>query len=82
MWPFRRRLIPRAEVIEIRPGDRIILEWRERLTRDMIDAVREQASKAFGVEVNRVIVVQNATVKVLRAGDPPPPPVIVAPGRY
>lgn len=71
--------IPSVEVLDLRPGDTLIVEVHERLTIAAATEIRRQFLDYFG-EATRIVVVQNASLKVLREGDPPPPPVIMAPG--
>lgn len=83
MWPFRRKptVVPRVEVLNLQPGDFLVFETRERLSKDMAERIREQFAEFTGMDGKRLIVVHNATLKVLREGEPPPPPVILNPGR-
>lgn len=80
MWPFQKRtVLPRVEVLNLQPGDFLVIETRERIPPMAVEAMREQLSTFTGVDERRVIVVYNASLKVLRQGDPPPPPVIIEP---
>lgn len=67
----------RVEVLELRPSDTLVVEVHEWVTRAQADHVRQQFTDYFGKET-RIIVVQNASLKVLREGDPPPPPVVIS----
>ena len=79
---FRRMPLAQVEVLTLRPDDRIVIETLERIAPKHLDEMRRQAAQAVGVDETRVIIVYNATLKVLRHGDPPPPPLIIAPGTH
>lgn len=82
MWPFRPKPLGRVAVLELRPNDRVVMETSHRLTNSRASEVREDLAETLGIDVDRVLIVYNATLKVLREGEPPPPPVILDPGRW
>jgi len=81
MWPFKAKPLGRVAVLELRPNDRVVLETTQLLYDDEPTSIREDLAEALGIDSDRVLIVYNATLKVLREGDPPPPPIILAPGR-
>jgi hypothetical protein len=81
MWPFNRPIVTEVKVVEIRPGDRLVVECPDRVPEDYALEVRRYLAEFFGIDEARILVISNATVKVLREGDPPPPPVILSLGQ-
>ena len=73
--------LPRIAVLDLTPNDRIVVEMHERVSDDDADSIREGLAEILGIDGARVLVVYNATLKVLREGEPPPPRVILNPGR-
>lgn len=83
MWPFRRNATQPADVrvLWLAPDDRLVIETRERITKSQAHDIKASVVDSLGIDADRVIVVANATLSVLREGEPPPPPVILSPGR-
>jgi hypothetical protein len=83
MWPFRRKptIVPRVEVLNLQPRDFLVIQTRERMPAEAVDEMLNRFAEFTGIDRKRVIVVYNASLKVLREGEHPPPPVIVEPGR-
>lgn len=80
-WLGRKpeRVVPRVEVLTLRPGDRLVVETPEQISRAVASEIRQSMAEFAGIAPERVLVVVNATVRVLREGSPPPPLVRLEP---
>jgi hypothetical protein len=65
-------------VLELRPRDRVVVYAHTRVSADEANYVRRRLADVLDIDDRRVVVVYNATLAVLREGEPPPPPVILA----
>lgn len=75
---FRRsKRFENVVMLTLGPNDRLVVETAERLSEGDVEMLREHLAHFAKVDTNRVLVVYNATVKVLREFDPPPPKVIL-----
>jgi len=81
MWPFNRPIVTDVKVVEIRPGDRLVVECPDRVPEDCAVDVRRYLAEFFGIDEGRILVISNVTLKVFREGEPPPPRVMLSPGR-
>lgn len=78
----RRKRFENVVMLTLGPNDRLVVETAERLSEHQLEMVREHLALFAKVDKDRVLIVYNATLKVLREGEPPPPPVILDPGRW
>jgi hypothetical protein len=68
-------------ILALAPNDRLVVETATRVTTEEAERIRDWTADFAGVAPQRVLVIYNATLKVLREAEPPPPPVIMPPGR-
>lgn len=79
MWPFRRTPVTSVQVLELRPTDRVILECSDRVSTAVAGTIRNALASRLDIHESRILVISNATLRVVREADPPPPPVIMSP---
>jgi hypothetical protein len=77
---LKRPRISRAEVLELRPRDRVVVYAHTRVSVDEACDLRLHLADVLNIDDRRVLVVHGATLAVLREGEPPPPPVILSAG--